>query len=132
MWPVPTLSGSLTTLDSVVHPLLTAGDVYWFTATCAAEPQGHGGIWQDNFGNWIQDFAGEPPGAIELDSVAATAPATWGMRPVRRCRIQTANPCELEMGQAAALSRLLFLYSRPLKWHMLQRGRISTNDHLHL
>lgn len=85
---VPARAGSLATLDSVAHPLLTSGDVYWFTATSGSESHGHDGMqWnvsdeltsvgvlQCDFGTWAEDFVRNPPAAIEL---AATELDTAG------------------------------------------------------
>jgi hypothetical protein len=91
---VPVLPSSITliSLASALHPFLSSGGVYWFTATSDMtlttpsygiawdeNNQGvAGGIWSSNTGSpWSQNFATSAALAIQLDSVPE--PATWAL-----------------------------------------------------
>ena len=88
---------ALFTVASVVHPLILAGDAYWFTATSPNIPANgtnfglqwgdspvlsSGGIWApDGSGGWANIFNTapniSPQAGIELDSVPE--PASWAL-----------------------------------------------------
>jgi hypothetical protein len=89
---------ALVTLESVVDPLILAGDAYWFTATSQNIPANGinfglqwadspvlsgGGIWApDGTGGWANEFNSPPnvenQAAIELDT-PTPEPGSWAL-----------------------------------------------------
>jgi hypothetical protein len=86
---VPTSITGLLTINSVAHPFLTAGNLYWFTTTTNATTSGFGlqwaannqgvsgGLWGSSPGfPWARSFSVDfPMPALQLDSVPE--PSTW-------------------------------------------------------
>jgi len=89
---VPTSLPNLTTLTSVLHPLLSSGSTYWFLESNVVGASGRsigwdannqsiaGGVWTGTSpGSVSQINPASPAPAIELDSAAVPEPASWLM-----------------------------------------------------